>query len=738
MSAIPKIKISSSRDKETINLNTLSQTTTNFGCVQPVFCREMMPNSKFTIKVGSKVFMQPMPKPTFGSVYLDLKHVFVPYRDICPQFDSFLASQPYTPAMGSSYVPTSLPYANFGLIAQNILARYADWSAYKVTYATGSSTNPTYSLVEATQANSTELAEVKQLWNMVTTPAAANIIWGSLGNSNNAVIHYMPSLGSNLRSLADDSEGVLLLGDYYVAVSNNVPSSHANFAFDTTGVGVNYIRRTNYYDTVSIDGADFLSTFNINGTAEYLLAFRLKPYGKRLRNILLGLGYPFNPHSLIDFNLLKLLAFYKSWFALYRPNREYSFTMTNCYALVKKLQDPLYVNVNPTDSTLYNFIGDLAIDCYAYLPQDYYGMSVRIPGQNYQGVSDTLQTNQSSYIASNGTNNINTNLGRATMNQSTTGAQVISVTSATGSSATIYPMAQELATKVLRYVNKNTIVGRNIHDFVKAHFGVSIDDSHDLDSVYLIGDSSVDVNISDVFSSASTTDAHLGQLGGLGVGQSAANESFYYENKDNFGIWISLMCIMPKSGYCQGYLRENRQLSKLDFPTPEFDAAGYQLLERGEISSDYPVSLPDWSARSNVDLEKGFGFVPRYSHTKVSKNIVSGDLSLRGYRNNMAAYTLERLLPYDSDRVTVVSGVRQIFPAAPRFLPTVVFDDFRKIDPTDTLGNYNRVFFEQSNQEDHFIVSQGFVVEAEMPLMSLSDSFDTFDNDGKVVEIKHS
>lgn len=735
MSTIPKIKLSSSRKREKVDLQTVTQTTTNFGYVSPVWCREMMPNSKFTVSVGSKVYLQPMPKPTFGQVYMDIKHVFVPYRDVCPQFDSFLASQPYTPAMGSSYVPQSLPYWNFGTIAQTVLARYADWTAYKVDYAQGT-INPKYTRISIYNQSASEVQDVKDVWQMINVPAATNKIWGAVPSTNPSPLAdkaYMPSYGNAIRSLADDSEGVMLLGDYFVSCDNATPYNDSNFAIEDPATGIGYIKKTPSDMYVSIGGADFLSVFNVNGSREYLIAFKLKPFGKRLRNILLGLGYSFNPHSLMEFSPNKLLAFYKAWFALYRPQREFSFTMTNCYALVKTLQDPNNINLLSSRQEIQLFLLDLARDCYAYLPQDYFGMSVRVPGQNFQGASDSIFSQSNSFVTS-GSQQVNNQNSEVLIRNSGYQTQV----SIGSSSGPQIPAVQSLAEKVLRYVNKNTIVGRNIHDFIKAHFGVSIDDSHDLDSVYLIGSSNVAINISDIFSSTSTNDAYLGQYGGLGQGQETANEKFYFENKDNFGIWLSMACVMPKSGYCQGYLRENRHLKKLEFFTPEFDAAGYQVLERGEISSDYPVSLPDYSVRSNIELDKAFGFVPRYSEYKVAKNIVSGDLSLRSYRNNMSCYTLERLIPYESDRVREVDTVKTVVPGAPKFVPTIVFDDFRRIDPTDTLGNYNRIFFEMDNKEDKFIVSQIFVVDAEIPAMSLSESFDTFDNDGKVVEIKHS
>ena len=76
--AIPKIKISSRKQRERSSLNGRIETTTNFGVVFPSFAREMIPNSKFVVKTHSTVFNAPMPVPTFGDIKLINKHVFVP------------------------------------------------------------------------------------------------------------------------------------------------------------------------------------------------------------------------------------------------------------------------------------------------------------------------------------------------------------------------------------------------------------------------------------------------------------------------------------------------------------------------------------------------------------------------------------------------------------------------------------------------------------------------------------
>ena len=130
MSIIPKISLSTVKKNERHILTSKSHTTANFGFVQPTFCRELMPKGKFEVGVTTRVLNAPMPVPTYGDIRLIHKHVFVPYVDICPQYESFLAGQSYTPGSGVSYVPNELPKFKSVLIAQYILGRYADWTYY--------------------------------------------------------------------------------------------------------------------------------------------------------------------------------------------------------------------------------------------------------------------------------------------------------------------------------------------------------------------------------------------------------------------------------------------------------------------------------------------------------------------------------------------------------------------------------------------------------------------------------
>lgn len=487
---------------------------------------------------------------------------------------------------------------------------------------------------------------------------------------------------------------------------------------------------------ITHEGADLITV--VNG---YVLLIKFKPMLKRLRTIFIGLGYQFSPYDSEEFNPLKLVAYYKAWFELFRPNREKNWVDTNAYSLLKTWDRSSGLDINANFNELWNkFLDDLMHDCYYYLPMDYFSMAQLRPQES---MSDAGGTSSQSFKMQPGVS-VDGNGQLAVGDLENYGVQVnnsgaaastpaVAMSSANGS---ISPVALKLAMRVLRYANKNTVIGRSIRDYLKVHYGVSApDDQVDLGGVIRIGSSRVNINISDVMSTSENSEGYLGEYGGKGIGF-GDSERFSF-TADKFGYWLTLTTVVPESGYYQGYLRENRHLTRYDFFMPEFDALGYQVLERGEIMDDYNCDNGDLSSWLPVNglyagafsRKSAFGFVPRYSEYKTGRNIVNGDLSLVGLRNSMAPYTLDRRISAGNVVAAAVSYNGDIIKnkvVRPDFVPSLVYDDFRRIDPTDHLGQYNRIFNYGLNDLDHFIIHNIFDVDAIAPMKSLTTSFDTY------------
>lgn len=858
-SLIPKIKVSNKKRSEKIDLTFDNSTTLGFGHVQPTMCREMVPGSKFKVKVGSFVRLSPLVLPTFGRMSLVHKHVFVPISAIWEPFNSFLAGQPYKQSSGTTVVNEvwqSTPTFQMSKVVQYILTNWSDITIYtknddgeyepltmkpvditnqtdfgSIDYNTENSVpaisgqfdmdawNAAADLVYAegrskldngdfgTPADSAEAIAAYSAWlqehmpsitdyyssqqvGWNTSPGSSGSIsypvsnasgisgfdpdisgiqqaWTDLvvGNSDlfgtlNSTSLFNAATASNPTGIANDGFGTILLGGYYIEASKTSTllsiRTKANLVGNVVPVGSSQDGTIPAAELGIVDykDCDYFTEITVSGRS-YGIAFKLKPAGKRLRAIFVGLGYQFSPFNTLTFNPFKLVAFYKSWFELFRPKREYAFSETACYNLISLMRT--IGNSDLTGTGMIGhfnaFINELS-ECYYYLPQDYFGMSVTRPIDDYRGTRpgsvDGLPIRLNSYdgsvVQSNQTyppsdDNIVSARGGDIGTSPKKDAVTIPVDSTNGY---LSAAAVRIGLKLLKYANKNTIVGRSVYDYLKAHFGISVDDADGTGQIIFIGDDDIQIQISDVMSTSETAQGSLGEYAGKGIGYGNTRE--YDFTAKEFGYWITFSTIVPKSGYFQGYLLENRHSSRYDFFHPEFDALGYQILERGELMDDYTHKFAGFNpVEGNAFSRKaGFGFVPRYSEYKVGRNIVNGDLSLNSMDASMAAYYLDRKFPRfdtgafsyeDSDQV-----VRQAFELwRPSFIPSVVFDNFRRIDPSDKLGDYGRIFRYDAVTVDPFIIHSIFSVDAYLPAKSLSDSFDTTEEDEtNVTEITHS
>lgn len=761
MSIIPKIRVGlDNKKREKISLNFDNSTTANIGSIQPTMCRELIPDSKVSVKVSSLVRLASMSVPTFGRMSLRHYHTFVPIKDLWQPFESMLAGQHYKGSATSPFVPTRVPTFDIGYVVSYMISNYADVSIapadnldkpYTITSNNVDYAGVAYSYGEDTPyatyqdavraAQAADLARIQTVWDEIRGAAGTSKA-GWFGNYDEGLFPYNNTVGS----LNSDDKGVLCLGSMYAALT-----SGASTNYQTQSLIINYSGVSNGNVTIgdkgviTPEGADFITKTKTVGAGvqarQYYLLFKLKAPLKRLRTIFIGLGYQFTPYNHEQQSILKLFAYYKAWFTLFSPVRQKSFVDTNCYKLIKKVSDSDGISSALDFSTKYgwNFIFDLMNECYYYLPMDYFSMATLQPEQSNQDVNISLAAVQ----GTSNTTAIISSLG----NQSTT-----SSIPAVSNASPIYPIIQRLASRLLTFANKNTVVGRNIREYLKVHYGIDDATSIDTEGVYRVGSSRTNIQISDVMSTAETNEGALGEYAGRGIGY-GDSETFDF-TCDDFGYFITLTAVVPESGYYQGYLRENRHIGRFDFFNSAFDALGYQVLERGEVMDDYncddgtdsastrwiPMDINGISATKTYNRTAAFGLIPRYSEYKVGRNICNGDISLVGLRNSMAAYSLDRRIAggqYANLSINSDGEVNRVI-TKPSFVPSVVYDAFRRIDPTDHLGQYNRIFNYTENDLDHFIVHNIFNVDLYAPMKSLATSFDTIGEDENSMEVTHS
>lgn len=234
MVSIPKIKISAKRNREKCNLDFDCSTTANFGYVQPTMCREMIPGSKFEVQVATRVLLASMPVPTFGRMYLEHKHVFVPYVDVCPQFDSFIAGQPYRDTAGTMYYPDVLPPFLINKASQYVLGKWADCTFYK------QDDNGIWQplLLPDQNMSSTDFIAVKAAWEdiLFNNSSGNQFVYNKRVTAAfmAAASPLLPLAGDEPRGASSNREGRLLAGKHYVSLSNMTHSDDPKFSFRTS------------------------------------------------------------------------------------------------------------------------------------------------------------------------------------------------------------------------------------------------------------------------------------------------------------------------------------------------------------------------------------------------------------------------------------------------------------------------------------------------------------------------
>lgn len=745
-SFIPKINLGVNKSRSKSNLSFDSQTTANIGFVQPTLCRMLVPNSSAKIKSRTLVRMSPLVNPTFGRLSQRDYYSFVRMSDLYKPWAEFLSGKPYS-NYEESYIPTSLPRFNLNHVVASIIANYS-----YIGISVGR--NPHIDLKVNPQFTKSQLLSL--LDSIINNIHNYNLLSGvslSAIKIKDAWISETDSPFSNCSVIAntDDSlsEFFFANGDVVLKPTTiEVPTyTDSDFSFFVSGQalpnGLSYKQQMT--DSSSI-------TFDLSQEGVYL-HFRLKPYAKNLRKILVGLGYSFNPFDTELYTPFKILAFYKSWFETFVPNRDVQFTDTQVYRIIKSFD-----NVSPTES-ITSLMASLFIDYFRnafsyYTSPDYFSASLANLGDNSLDsqttniLSTPIEGNINDYLTDEikttyQVNSVDELLGKF---GSTVTARLLGIKSdgnigvATGGSIAspvlgssnlpvrtgIHALSLNMMLRLLRFTNKNNVIGRSIRDYAKAHFGID-DLQTDSNMSVKINSSRVDINFDDVMNTAASPDAFLGEYAGKGIGYKESDTTYF--TAEDFGFMICMSVIVPESGYFQGSLKENKIYDKFEFFTEEFDALGYDVITRGEIKNDFDVRSEDFDPASQFDSTKGFGFIPRYSHFKVGRNIVNGDLTLRSTREGLKGYYLDKIFPSIKEREVYYdsfdSGSAVVL-EEPDYLPSVVSTNIRKIDLQDNIGNYNRIFQYTDVDLDHFIIQKVFDFEVVAPWKSLADSFDTF------------
>ena len=696
-SLIPKIRIGRDTQRNHFDLSCMTHTTSEIGYVQPTFGRTIVPKTKVRISTRTGSRLSPLFVPTMGKIDIRHYHCFVPYTTLWSPFDAFITQQNYTLVNGVTYVPRQCPSWVVGTAIRSLLS-------FSTSYSEGYDPQEDISccLVGANDIMSNSeieaLGHTKQDYIVRNLPLGIRptYIISKEGNLYKCVygseLYPTEWMFFPMHYQGDDFDDVAEIKARMAFPSKN------NFDFSDVGLDAD-------------NGHKVQVNYNFNGAL------------KRLRTIFMGLGYSFNPYDDQKVTPFKLLGFYKAYFALFGVNREKNFFNTYCYKVIKTLSETGrhdltdLINNSTAVELWLNFIRLELSSCTYTCPVDY-----------FSAADTTTQRGGNVEISSEVTNF--TTYGGAAPAVGATSYNYGPVQSVDNSTSTDnFALGMQLAMRLMRFINKNSVIGRKISDILRARYGVSDVHNQTHESVIRVGASSTDIEIAAIYSNTETQDLPLGAYAGAGMSsqRSANSKSFTFETSE-FGVLITLTAVVPKMGYFQGMLRENSDgvIDYTEFWQPEFDGLGWQGVRYNELVAD-KMTKGYYETNPVVGTDLGiWGYLPRMSHLKTSFNRCLGDISIPHMQDSMLPYTLDRF--FDNKKIDN-NGY-----ACSSALPVNEAQSFR----SGTQGKTNRIFTDMSPTDDHVIMQIFFDVKMSAPMKSIATSFDTWDEESKQsVEVAH-
>ncbi|QCS36371.1 major capsid protein [Capybara microvirus Cap3_SP_319] len=701
---VPKISIGKGYSKRSkFDLSNTCSGTLSFGEVVPTYAHQFESNAKIHYKQGDFIRLSAMVAPTFTkSISLKTRNVFVPYNTLFEGFDDFI-SQNNSATWFKVGTYDKVPNCNNNWLAL-VLLRFSVFNVYlahqdayalpsRLEFVTEEHLNPNY---------------ISGLFNILVSRAGIN--------SNDSFISNF------FRKCELNSVGS---GQY----PNPVTPLNSDF---------------NLY----IDEALAVS----GETKDVVFCFRLNDAGKRIYKILLGLGYRLDftaANDIYNVNLLPLFAFYKAYFDSYYPQRYLNYKNTWCYYLLHYLYDQhvtdisnthefKYPTYNPSGYTfpqiLTNFFEEELSQCfYTYAP-DYY--SSQLPTIT-NSISDGLGS-----AASSGTS----------PNVEITDNNFVHIRSSETSDSKINAMHIKLLLKLQHYVNKNSIIGRNVTDYLKAH---GLGDYTLLNDSMQLGDFSTSINVSDINVTANTETEEggyspVGSYTGKGTGVRSSSDSVDFEVPST-GLFVSFCSVVPDLGYCQGVDGYINTLSHNEFFHPEFDSLGFEATPKRNLTTNSEFQFLKGGGESVIGVSSNsvFGFAPRYYSLKFKQNKIFGDMFIKSMRDSLLPYTLDRFIP---SSVVGETDASEEFPHIYSISAPLNSDIFcglhwRFLGKFPWLSNYTRIFnnYIQKNNVGSFkrfddnppisnINVDNFIIHVDNRctvysyMLPVSESFDTEDN----------
>lgn len=684
-----KTNVGSSAPKKAFhNLGHDVNTSSNFGFCQPILMRELIAQDSVSLRIAEIVRLNPLVSPTFGDVKIHTYTSFVAIEDIFHPFPNLMLGKPYKGSSGFSYIPEEVPHIMTSALWHLLMLNSTIW-AYD----------------DANQQSANDI-----------TYDPDNDSFENFTYQSNLYTEWEHDLG-------DVFDGDGLPYEYF-------RQRLYTLGYDEHLSHLTFIGKTNDVQGVAnLDGFDWV----FRGT-NYIFCGRYNRTAKLLRKVFLGLGYQLNSSD-VTLNSLPLFAFYKVYFDLFAVQRDKTWKDTPAYCVLEYCEQNGVSNLHyiavpgrvpaEVQQALGYFFADLC-DCYYTINPDYASAHIT-------GVS-TDSANTGSFDAIGYDSQIDA-IGKNVGPNDQVAADLNGIGNLSNSS-----VGRDIQDRLTIYLNKVTAIGGRIGVGMRALYHSDYDG---YDSVYL-GSSKCSVDIGPVFATNDSVDVTLGDYAGQGIGSTQGDKLQFIAKKE--GYLISLLCVIPHdSKMSQGVDPNLFHLKRWDWFNDKMDARTLLPTRKMAIYGNQEILIK--SKGIEQGFAAGFGNIPNYSEYKVMQNICNGDMSLPSTRSTYLPFNLDKILPYRDSYISTSGSKVSVL--KPLNMSIITCGDFwRYIGKYNWFGQFDRIFRNSGKNDDTWYlrnqddIDDNFIIQAFVDLKihsfakSLSDSFETGENENDTISVQ--
>lgn len=456
--------------------------------------------------------------------------------------------------------------------------------------------------------------------------------------------------------------------------------------------------------------------------------FQCNYRGRLCSSILYALGYTIFPekssdriHSYSALPLLSLVKIFRDFYV--NPNYDYSSIDAILNLHVRSGSTNLALTVQELDDCM-NFVshcwyeGDILNQAWASPETPGYATTGISNGQfNVQGV-DAASFGDNGYLTNatvRGFNRVESVFG-LDPNINDGVPQLTSLVDGNGSMQTGLGHLTEVGLNLLKSIRDFTlrqgIAGGRYIDQLLSRFGIHLSDEASKRSTF-IGSFTCDVNISRVDATAAGESNNTGygsstSLGDFtGRGTMGGNGHFHYKNKDDFGFLIMVSTLLPVNDYYQGIKPHCDRVKFYDFFNGDLEDVGLAPIPMRQVFYDYYSQ--DEFASNDVYEDSVFGFAPNYWQYKTNFSTLTGDFRLRSKNAEIRSFHMFRELAPISN------------PRGRGGIPAILDEEFQRATRR-SVRVFDKIFIDQDDDADHFIVSFKHQVRATRDMGSIGMS----------------